>query len=198
MAAPSGPLLALAALLAGAVVGGLAGAALAGRSPTPPAVSPSRGSDARSTEELAAAIEELAREVRALARMREARETDRREVDQGDPALEASSPDVIAALDRLTATLVSARGAGAGAGGIGQTRLHPPPGGKNLSALRGLLGVPMEENSRRYRFYSFQQVLDTFGAPDQADNGNWYYRLEEEDKVVSFDFEDGYLMNIYD
>jgi hypothetical protein len=151
---------------------------------------------AASDPALLAAIEGLAREVRRLGS--EPARTERSPV--GEPARDpADQEDLIAALDRLSAALASAPGRGF-PGGIGITPLVRPAS-KRLDALTELLNREWDELSRENRFLTYQQVLDRFGSPDEVSgDGRWIYYVNagEERQAFTFNFQDGFLVNIYD
>ena len=202
-AKPRNLVLQLAALFCGGVAGGLLGGVLFSRPVTQPAESaagPGPGPAAETVDpQLAQAIAALANEVRRLRwAPAEAGGGERRPVgESGAPAQDGQR--MVAALERLTRALELAQGRAA-PGGIGITPLVLPPAGSRQAALEGLVGRDWEEISREYRFWTFQQVLDRFGRPDEVDNDRWLYKLQRGDseEVFSFQFSQGYLMNIYD
>ena len=192
----------LAVLFGGGIVGGLLGAMLMARPQEPPASQPAGPSSPATAldPELAHAIGELAAEVRDLRQTRgdpSARERKPAGETDGAPA---QDPDrLVTALDRLSLALEQAQGRAA-PGGIGITPLVLPPLGSKSGAVDALVGRDWEEISREYRFWTFQQVLDRFGRPDMIDDERWIYRSlgGESEAIFTFQFSQGYLMNIYD
>ena len=191
----------LVTLFLGGVVGGVLGSALIGRAavqPGPAAATPltaPTGAD----PELVQAIEQLVDEVRRARNAPvEVGASERRPVGGASPpALDEDR--VVAALDRLTLALQAAQGR-ATPGGIGITPLVLPPPGSHRGALEALIGRDWEEISREYRFWTFQQVLDRFGRPDEVSDDRWLYFVPhgDDEEIYTFQFSQGYLMNIYD
>jgi hypothetical protein len=192
--------LAAGALFLGGLFGGVLGSALF-RAPAAPASGASPGDGApRSDEGLRAAIEALTVEVRRANVVAPVDDDLRAPVD-GEGTVPAGEQDfgaVVAALDRLTQALGQARGGVAG-GGIGISPLVVPGPGSRGDALARLVGRSAEELAVEHRFLTYQQVLDRFGRPDEVSNGSWLYRTGSGDQreVFTFQFVDGYLMNIW-
>lgn len=198
---PAFAALALVALLLGGLAGGLLGSLLAQPAPAPAIAPASSGASAPLDPALARAIQELAREVRLLGSSSAAAapEPGRTPVG-GEPAESHDSGDLIAALDRLTRALQASQSR-ASPGGIGITPLILPAGGKRLDALATLARRDWEVNSREHRFWTYQQVLDRYGPPDEVTgDGKWLYTLAlaEGERSLTFVFVDGYVANVYD
>jgi hypothetical protein len=197
---PALVLLGLVTLFLGGVVGGVLGSALIARpAPSQGAATPGtgpQGSDAA----LVGAIGELVDEVRRIrnAPAPTGEPSERRPVEDGS-APDLDEDRVVAALDRLTQALQASQGRVSG-GGVGITPLVLPAPGSRLAALEALAGRDWEENSREYRFWTFQQVLDRFGRPDEVSDDRWIYFLRSggDETVFTFQFSQGFLMNIYD
>jgi len=198
---PALALFGLVALFFGGVVGGVVGSILVARPST-------AGGDAAATPGASAegvdpalvrTIEELVDEVRRLRTAPESRTPPERRPVAGEGKPELDEERIVAALDRLTLALQVAQGR-ASPGGIGITPLVLPAPGSRRGALEELLGRDWEEISREYRFWTFQQVLDRFGRPDEVSDDRWLYLVPhgEGEEVFTFQFSQGYLMNIYD
>jgi len=199
---PALVLLGFVTLFLGGVVGGVLGSALLGRGaaqPAPITAVPGTGPAIVDTE-LARALQELSDEVRRMRSTSPAPDAgERRPVTEEGEAPALDEERIVTALERLTLALQAAQGRAA-PGGIGITPLVLPAPGSRQGALLELVGRDWEENSKEYRFWTFQQVLDRFGRPDEVSDDRWLYRIEtrEGEEFFSFQFSQGYLMNIYD
>ncbi len=197
---PATVVLALLALLFGGVAGGVLGVALLQPSPAEAPRTAAPAAVAELDPALAKAIEELAREVRLLGGPAPTADAPER-TPVGHEGAESFDPkELIAALDRLTQALKAAQGR-ASPGGIGITPLILPSGGKRLDALESLSGRGWQELSRDHRFWTYQQVLDRYGPPDEVNgSGQWLYMLPLADgeRSLTFTFVQGYVANVYD
>ena len=194
----------LAAGLGALFVGGLLGGALASLFLRPDAPVPLAGLEpaaaARDDSAIVRALEVLTEEVRHLQVRREtSAPADRAPVGPTHPA-NGGSVDLLAAIDRLSQAL--ARAPARIAGASEKPPLVAPAGsGYRQSLANAMEGRDCEELSRELRFLTYQQVLERFGAPDEARNdGSFGYVVQGaggEEVEVTFKFVDGYLFNVY-
>jgi hypothetical protein len=187
------------ALFLGGVSGGVLGSALFRTPEERSTVAPMESIAAPRDDGLRAAIEALAAELRRANLAAPVDDGLRVPADGGGgaPTPTAEFAALTAALERLTQALGQARGTVAG-GGIGVTPLVLPPPGHHAANLSALLAMDPEEASRQFRLWTYQQVVDHFGRPDQVYEGGWAYELPEpgDRREFTFRFIDGFLSRI--
>jgi hypothetical protein len=204
MTSPSRIALGTGALFLGGLLGGIVVAWMVSRSV------PAGGSVAGTSvgqAELAGVLRELVDEVARLGRVETLVRASEREPAAGEPPGTSlgggdEAARVVAALDRLTEALASAPARAATGAGGGNAPLVMPPAGSRKDALAALVGREWDQLSREHRFWTFQQVLDRYGPPDEVTNGGqWLYHYPDNKgasyQTFSFQFADGYLTNIY-
>ena len=188
-----------AALFVGGLLGGLLGSALfASRSTPTGGVGVAERVLTTTDESLSAAIEALTRELR-VRDVPAVVDGGEREVVRADGTTAPTDfGEVVAAMDRLTRALERSPAGGA-TGGVGVTPLVLPGPGNRPDQLAQLVGRDWQELSREYRLWTYQQVLDRFGRPDEISSGAWLYRLVQggQGHTFTFNFQDGYLTNVY-
>lgn len=189
------------ALGVGALVGGLAGALLAGRigasgSSSPALAAHPLESSAPPPSDGDAGVElllgTLIEEVQALRTSLSGR--------QSAPAV-GDSAGLVAALEELTAAL---RQGGAGAErarplGFGLPTIDLPEGAPRADRLLELEKVEDEQQRvRPFLLWNYQQVLDHFGPPTAIWPGEkWMYEVPATGEQVELHFQYGLLTNIY-
>ncbi len=141
------------------------------------------------------AIDELRQEVRSLHESLANRLTE----PAREPALGSSEPDLdrlVAAIDKL-ATITNTSSAPSSTARRNAPALIVPDRPQNAALLRELQPVDYDVRSRQYRFFTYQQVLDQFGPPDEVHNDNsWFYAVPGTGGLT-FRFFDGMLVNIF-
>ena len=187
------------ALFLGGLLGGLLGGALFGGGSERTWGAPPERVVFERDEELVEALRALTRELQVRGADDAPQSAPREALRDDGSTVSADLADVVTALERLTTALE--RSPAAGGGGIGVTPLALPATGARPDRLSQFVGRDWKDFSREYRLWTYQQVLDHFGKPDEIQGGGtWLYELQQggDTRVYTFKFVDGYLAAIYD
>ncbi len=144
------------------------------------------------------ALEELTREVRAL---RTALEEERRAVQPESVEGSAAGFDTLCDEVRELSKLLRQRAA-SGAGDVSRELDLRSPGPRRVELFLREQGSPNDEAlSKAHMLWTYDRVLEAYGAPDQVhlDNGamRWVYSDAESQRASCFEFSDGYVANAF-